>query len=218
LAQSRIPLVPTLTLLANSTFYGAEVRVPDGLYNAWARMLDETGDALHRAHEAGVRFVTGTDSGFALTPYGEWHARELTLLMEYAGLSAMEAIQAATVNAGITTNREGQVGQLLPGMIADVIVVDGDPLADITVLEDRTNIVEVISGGTVVEFDDEMIARRWPHERGLTYSELDLFYRPGSNRARPTPDDGLTERGLTDNDHDLAADVHRREREARLDA
>jgi imidazolonepropionase-like amidohydrolase len=217
LAESRIPLVPTLTLLANSTFYGAEVRVPDGLYNAWARMLDETGDALHRAHEAGVRFVTGTDSGFALTPYGEWHARELSLLMDYAGLSAMEAIQAATVNAAITTNREGQVGQLLAGMIADVIVVNGDPLADITVLEDRNNIVEVISGGTVVEFDDEMIARRWPHERGLTYSELDLFYRPGSGRAQPTPDDGLAERGLTDDNHDLAADINRREREARLD-
>jgi imidazolonepropionase-like amidohydrolase len=218
LADSQIPLVPTLTLLANSTTYGAEVRVPKGLYNAWARMMDDTGDALHRAHQAGVRFVTGTDSGFSLTPYGEWHARELSLLMDYAGLSASEAIQAATANAAVTTNHAGQVGQLVPQMIADLIVVDGDPLTDITVLEDRRNIVEVISGGTIVEFDEAMIARRWPHERGLTYSELDLFYRPGSGRAAPGPDDGLRERGLTDTDHDLAADIGRREREARLDA
>jgi imidazolonepropionase-like amidohydrolase len=218
LADSQILLVPTLTLLANSTTYGAEVRVPRGLYDAWARMLDDTGGALHRARQAGVRFATGTDSGFALTPYGEWHARELSLLMEYAGLSASEAIEAATVNAAITTNHAGRVGQLVPGMIADVIVVDGDPLADITVLEDRKNIVEVISGGTVVEFDEEKIARRWPHERGLTYSELDLFYRPGSSRAQPAPDDGLRERGLTDDDHDLAADISRREQAAQLDA
>jgi imidazolonepropionase-like amidohydrolase len=218
LAESGIPLVPTLTLLANSTQHGAEVRVPAPLQTAWARMLDETANVLHRAHEAGVRFVTGTDSGFALTPYGEWHARELTLLMDYAGLSAMEAIQAATVEAAVTTGRENQVGQLLPGMIADIIVVDGDPLTDITVLEDRQNIVEVVSGGIVVEFDEAMIERRWPHERGITYSELDLFYRPGSRRADPTPDDGLTELGLTDDDHDLAHDIAGREHDERVDA
>jgi hypothetical protein len=91
-------------------------------------------------------------------------------------------------------------------------------LADIAVLEKRENIHTVISGGDVVEFDEDMIARRWPHERGLTYSEGDLFYRPDSSRNLPTPDDGLAERGLTDPDHDLASDIKRREREARVDA
>ena len=218
LAESGIPLVPTLTLLANSSQYGPEVGVPKGLYDAWARMMDETGDALHRAHDAGVTFVTGTDSGFALTPYGEWHARELTLLTDYAGLTPMEAIQAATANAAVTACRENEIGRLVPGLLADVIVVDGDPLADIAVLEKRENIHTVISGGDVVEFDEDMIARRWPHERGLTYSEGDLFYRPDSSRNLPTPDDGLAERGLTDPDHDLASDIKRREREARVDA
>ena len=40
-------------------------------------MLDKSGDALHRAHQAGVKMATGTDSGFSVTPYGVWHAREL---------------------------------------------------------------------------------------------------------------------------------------------
>jgi imidazolonepropionase-like amidohydrolase len=218
LAESGIPLVPTLTLLANSTDYGAEIRVPQGLYNAWAHLLEITGDALHRAHEAGVVFVAGTDSGFSLTPYGEWHAHELSLLMRYGGLTEMEAIQSATRNAAVTMCREGELGELTPGMLADVIVVNGDPLADITVLEDRNNIETVIADGVVVQFDEDNLARRWPHERGITYSEFDLFYRPGSHRAQPTPDDGLVERGLTDEDHDLAGDITRREQAARVDA
>lgn len=84
LAESRIPLIPTLTLLANSTDYGKQIGVPTGLYEAWARLMDASAETLHRAHDAGVVFGAGTDSGFALTPYGEWHAHELTLLVDYA--------------------------------------------------------------------------------------------------------------------------------------
>ena len=115
LASSGIPLVPTLLLLANSADFGELVGTPAPFRDGCRRMLDKTADTLHRAHAAGVKFALGTDTGFAVTPYGEWHARELELLMEYAGLSAQEALQAGTVNAARTVGLEGQVGEVRPG-------------------------------------------------------------------------------------------------------
>jgi imidazolonepropionase-like amidohydrolase len=211
LAESRIPLIPTLTLLANSTDYGKQVGVPTGLYEAWARLMDASAETLHRAHDAGVVFGAGTDSGFALTPYGEWHAHELTLLVDYAGLTPMEAIQAGTRNVAITVPTKDTLGVLVPGALADVIVVNGDPLADITVLERRKNIEVVISKGSPVVFDEGALARRWPHERGIGYSADDLFYRPNSPRKHPAPGSDTPPASVTDDEHDLAADIKRRE-------
>lgn len=153
LAETQTPLVPTLMLLHNWAEYGPLVGAPTPIVEGSKRMLARTQDSLHRAHAAGVKFVVGTDSGFAVTPYGEWHAAELELLMRYAGLNELEAIQAATWNAGRTLNLEGQVGAVAPGMLADLIVVDGDPSADITVLQDRDLIETVIVGGQVMNVD-----------------------------------------------------------------
>lgn len=193
LAASRIPLVPTLLLLANAADYGYLVGTPAGFAGGARRMMEVTADTLHRAHDAGVVFAMGTDSGFAITPYGEFHARELQLLMEYAGLSAQEAIAAATVNAARTIGREGEVGTLEPGMLADLLVVNGDPLSDITILQDRQNIEEVWVGGRRVEFDGSE-AVPWPNQRSITYSSATLTYDM-VRRGEPAPDLPGTGRG-----------------------
>ena len=127
----------------------------------------------------------GTDSGFSVTPYGVWHARELELLMTYAGLTSLEAIQAGTSNGALMLGLDGEIGQVTEGMIADLIIVNGDPVADITVLQRREAIETVISGGRVVQFDEEMIARSWPHDRGITYSVGDLTYDVVHGHADP---------------------------------
>ncbi|MEA2652183.1 MAG: hypothetical protein QOI85_1904 [Chloroflexota bacterium] len=156
LAETQTPLVPTLVLLHNWAEYGPLVGAPTPIVEGSKRMLARTRQSLHLAHEAGVRFVVGTDSGFAVTPYGEWHAKELELLMDYAGLNELEAIQAATWNAGRTLNLEGKVGAVAPGMLADLIVVDGDPSVDLTVLQERDRIETVIVGGQVMDVDRDI--------------------------------------------------------------
>jgi imidazolonepropionase-like amidohydrolase len=223
LAASKITLIPTLLLLANLSQWGHLVGAHKGMIDGTKRMLDKTGDTLHRARKAGVVFGMGTDSGFAVTPYGEWHARELELLMEYAGLSSMEAIIAGTKNGAKMMNLEGKVGEIREGALADVIVVNGDPVKDIRVLQRRANIETVIKNGVVVEFDEADLARRRHHDRGIVYSQGDLLYstvygngevKPGSVRkaihemetpqvGTPIPYDG--EEG-----HDLVSDLERR--------
>lgn len=219
LAESGTPLVPTLLLLANAGDWGHLVGAPGPLRDGMKEMLERSADALHRAHAAGVPMVLGTDSGFSLTPYGVWHARELDLLMRYAGMTSLEAIQAGTSNGALMLGLEGRVGTVAPGMIADLIVVDGDPVADITVLQRREAIETVIKDGVVVEFDEEAIARSWPHERGIGYSVTDLTYdvvhglgNGADPRDLPTPADYRFE---PEQGSDLVSDLRRREASAR---
>lgn len=176
LAESKTPLVPTLLLIANLADFGDLVGATPEMRDACKRLLEKSADSYHRAHEAGVIFAMGTDTGFAVTPYGEWHARELELLIQYAGLSPMEAIQAGTRNGAKMLNLEGKIGEIKPDMLADIIVVNGDPLKDIRVLQDKRNIEVVIKDGKVIRFDEEELKVRWSHDRALRYSLEVLTY------------------------------------------
>ena len=176
LADSRIPLAPALLLLGNLSEFGEAAGVPARKRGIYSRVLDDTAVSLNKAREAGVTMITGTDTGFACTPYGEWHARELELLMRYAGMTALEAIKAATHDCAIVLGAENDVGSLAAGKGADIIVVDGDPLADIRVLQDRKRIETVILRGEVQVFDDEVLAQRRPYDRAQTICPADITY------------------------------------------
>lgn len=88
-------------------------------------------DMARRAHAAGVKIAFGTDTG--VSAHGD-NAYEFVLLVR-AGLTPMEAIQAATVNAADHLQISKDAGALTPGHFADVVAVAGDPLADISVLQ-----------------------------------------------------------------------------------
>ena len=94
---------------------------------AGPRMLD----MARRAHAGGVRIAFGTDTG--VSAHGD-NAGEFALLVR-AGLTPLEAIQAATVGAAEHLKISNEAGRLAPGMPADLIAVSGDPLSDVTELE-----------------------------------------------------------------------------------
>ena len=101
-----------------------------------------------------------------MTPIGEWHARELEMLVDYMGFSPLEAITCGTSNGAFAMRMEGEIGALLPGYKADVLVVDGDPLRDIKVLQDRTKIRHVVSRGEVVDTTTPLPERKiYPGEQ-----------------------------------------------------
>jgi imidazolonepropionase-like amidohydrolase len=102
---------------------------------------------LKKAVAAGIPFLTGTDTGFAVTPYGEWHAKELELFVADLGFSPAAALRAATeINARFMRVGE-EIGILEPGRAADFIVWDRSPLADIRLLQDRRRLRAVYIGG-----------------------------------------------------------------------
>lgn len=144
-------LCPTFTLLGNLADYGSRVGSAPELLEVFRAEIEVTARQMGKAHAAGVPFLTGSETGFAVTPVGEWHARELEMFVEYMGISPMDAIVAATGNGAFAMRMEGEVGTLEPGRIADVLVVDGDPLADVRVLQRKDAFSEVIKAGRRID-------------------------------------------------------------------
>ena len=95
------------------------------------------------AIKEGVRIVAGTDAGGFV--HGD-NARELELMVE-KGMSNMLAIQAATGHAAECCGLGKDVGTIAPGKLADILVVDGDPLRNISVLRDRERLMLIMKGG-----------------------------------------------------------------------
>ena len=125
-----------------------------------------TVESMKRAHANGIAIMSGTDSGFAITPFGEWHALEMKLLVDHVGLTPAEALRSATsVNARFFDDR---IGAIEPGRHADILVVDSDPLADVGVLLDKSKIRAVYLGGEPVKVDVPAIDA--PREVAFSYA------------------------------------------------
>lgn len=97
-----------------------------------------------KAFEAGVKMAFGTDAG--VYPHG-WNARQFAHMVRW-GMTPMQAIQAATVNAADLLGQRGKVGEISAGSYADLIAVAGDPLKDVTELE---RVTFVMKGGVVTK-------------------------------------------------------------------
>lgn len=153
-------LCPTFTLLGNLVDYGEKVGTNPDLLDIFKAELEVTGVAIDKARQAGVKIIAGSETGFAITPVGEWHARELEMLVEYAGFTPMEAIKAATSDAAWVMKKEDTLGVLKEGYLADILVVDGDPLADIRILAREGAIVEVLKAGKQIDVVTPIPPRR----------------------------------------------------------
>jgi imidazolonepropionase-like amidohydrolase len=165
------PICPTWTLIANIANWGDRFGTPPALRDEFRRELEVAVKVIRRAYEAGVTLLVGTDSGFAATPYGCWHARELELFVRLLDLSPMEAIVAATRNNALTLRNGSELGTLEPGKLADLLVVDGDPLRDIALLSDRRRLAMILQGGRRVDTSGPWPERKvWPYERTMMLS------------------------------------------------
>ncbi len=141
-------LVPTLAavhhIVANAARMGASEW---GLTKA-CEAREAHLESFRRALEANVPIAMGTDAATPFNHHG-CNARELELMVE-AGMSPQQALLSATVRAADLLGLSEHLGTVTPGKIADLIVVAGDPLADIRVLQDVSRILLVMKEGQVV--------------------------------------------------------------------
>jgi imidazolonepropionase-like amidohydrolase len=158
--EHRTPICPTLSLLANTLDWGPDLGVPDKILDGYKRELDAASRNLTKAFRSGVMMMAGTDTGQGPVPYGEWHARELEHLMTFLGMSSMEALLAGTKNAAFSLGKNPEVGTVEVGKLADLLVVDGDPLADIAVLQDRSRLKVIMKDGSIVDTTTPIPERR----------------------------------------------------------
>jgi imidazolonepropionase-like amidohydrolase len=139
-------LVPTLAIGHNS-FRGDDSHVPAYARAKGAAVVEQHQKSVRMAAEAGVKIVLGTDaSDFA--PFGR-NAQELELLVD-AGLTPVDALRAGTSVAAEALGIDSFTGAIEVGKAADMLVVDGDPLADVRILQDLARIKRVYLAGRLV--------------------------------------------------------------------
>ena len=145
--EARTPIVPTFTFQANLADHGGRVNASPELRDVFRREIEDSAVMLKRAHREGVPLLCGTESGFSLTPYGDWHYRELEIFVKDLDFTPLAAIEAGTSACARALRLDGETGAIEQGRLADLLIVDGDPSADVTLLADTKRIKRVLIGG-----------------------------------------------------------------------
>jgi imidazolonepropionase-like amidohydrolase len=148
LLKRNVPCVPALQFEYASIVHGPEFGMPQAVIDGHKETLEAGAESARKILRAGGRLGMGGDYGFAWTPHGTY-AKELTFFVKYVGLSPLEVLSCATKAGAEIMGRGHEFGTLEAGKLADVLVVDGDVLADISVLEDRSRFIAVMQGGFV---------------------------------------------------------------------
>lgn len=170
--ETRVPIVPTLTFQAVLADHGDKVGASAFLQDLFAKEIADSSRQLKAAHDAGVPLLCGTESGFSITPYGEWHWRELQVFVDDIGMTPTEALQCATRKAAQVLGMS-EIGTVEPGKRADLIVVDGDVTQDVTLLGRPGGVRHVFKDGLSIDIETPMPERSpMPSWRVSTYSTM----------------------------------------------
>ena len=142
-------LVPTLSAIQSGMEHGKKGGMPDYALQKCVAMVDDLRANFRRAAKAGVRIAMGTDAGTPFNPHGR-NAQELRRMVEL-GLTPMQAIQASTHSAATLLGLESEIGTVEAGKQADLLLVNGNPLDDISLLENPSAVESVIQAGRIVK-------------------------------------------------------------------
>lgn len=148
LLERNTPVVPALQFEHASIVHGPEFGMSQAVIDGHKETLEGGMHSARLIMKAGGRLGMGGDYGFAWTPHGTY-AKELTFFVKTVGFSPLETITCATRTGAEILGRDKEIGTLETGKLADVLVVDGDVLADIAILEDRSKFLAVMQGGVV---------------------------------------------------------------------
>jgi imidazolonepropionase-like amidohydrolase len=108
--------------------------------------LEISVDTIGQMRKRGIKVLPGGDYGFAWNPHGTY-ARDLLLFVDVLGFTPMETLVAATRMGGEIMGMASELGQIRPGYLADLLLVDGDPLADIKLLQRQDALLVIMKDG-----------------------------------------------------------------------
>jgi len=141
-------VVPALGLTYQACYAGSDWGfTPDVVRSrGLLRQLEMSVETMGRMRKRGIRVLPGGDYGFAWNPHGTY-ARDLLLFVDVLGFTPMETLVAATKLGGEIMGHPNDLGQIKPGFLADLLLVDGDPLADIKRLQNRDALLVIMKDG-----------------------------------------------------------------------
>jgi imidazolonepropionase-like amidohydrolase len=148
IAERNVFVVPALNYQIDVLERGPEFGFPAEFLDRtmYRQELDAAYVNMRRLFHRGVRVLPGGDYGFAWCPHGQY-ARDLQTFVEKIGLTPMQTLVAATRWGSELMQMEDRIGTLERGKLADLLLVDGDPLDDIRILQDKKRLALVMQGG-----------------------------------------------------------------------
>ena len=148
-----MPIAPVLTAPWIGVEHGAAARgFGDRVRDRLRMQLDTSFQMVRSARARGIPILSGSDTGNASAfAHGRWHGKEAELFVREIGMTAMEAILANTSGNAAMVNLAGEVGVIAPDKLADIVIRDSDPIADITVVQRPEEISAVIKDGRVID-------------------------------------------------------------------
>jgi imidazolonepropionase-like amidohydrolase len=146
-ADKGLFIVPGLRYLYSIVENGPAFGITEAVYGpaGLREEIAQAAETYRRARDLGIRMCPGGDFGFAWNPHGEY-AKDIEVFVKVIGFSPLEAIGCATRNGAELMRMADRIGTLERGKLADLVVVDGDPLADVALLQDRARL-SVMKGG-----------------------------------------------------------------------
>ncbi|TAG02201.1 MAG: amidohydrolase family protein [Betaproteobacteria bacterium] len=141
-------IAPGLAWLINTSYHASQWGLTHEVTKkmGYHRELEAAIESMKNMRKRGIRILPGGDYGFAWTPHGT-NAKDLEYFVKYVGMSTMEALLSATAWGGPMMRMGKVLGYIREGYLADILLIDGDPLADITVLQDKARILAVMKDG-----------------------------------------------------------------------
>jgi imidazolonepropionase-like amidohydrolase len=141
-------IAPGLAWLINTCHHASEWGLTPEVTRkmGYHRELEAAVETMKALRKRDVRILPGGDYGFAWTPHGT-NAKDLEYFVKVVGMSTMEALLSATAWGGPMMKMGKSIGYVREGCYADLLLVDGDPLADITILQDKSRILSVMKSG-----------------------------------------------------------------------
>jgi imidazolonepropionase-like amidohydrolase len=153
-------VAPGIAWLINTSYHAAEWGItPERAKTmGYHRELEVAVDSLKKMHKRGIRVLIGGDYGFAWIKHGT-NAKDLEYFVKYLGFTPMEALIAATRYGAQVMMRGNELGQVKDGYLADLLLIDGDPVANIAILQDPARILAVMKDGQFHKEPDIQSAR-----------------------------------------------------------
>jgi imidazolonepropionase-like amidohydrolase len=147
-ARDRHFVAPGIAWLINTARYAQDYGIKPGsaIADEYERELAMCIDTMKKMHRRGIRVCIGGDYGFAWTPQGT-NAKDIQTFVDMLGFTPMEAIQAATKLGGQIMGMGDELGLIREGYLADLLLVDGDPLENVAILQDHRRIVAIMKDG-----------------------------------------------------------------------
>ncbi|HMB47602.1 MAG TPA: amidohydrolase family protein [Afifellaceae bacterium] len=112
------------------------------------RKFDSTCEVYHKIRDRGIRVVVGGDYGFTITPMGQ-NARDIEHFVEYFGYSPNDALRCATVVCAELMGHGGELGEVKEGYLADLLLVDGNPLQDVSSMQHQASFAMIMKDGDI---------------------------------------------------------------------